>query len=85
VTFVTPLPRRRVISSVHNKEIDMTTRFDYRRQYKNMSIEQLKEQMVYNKAQYDKYFIKVGGTELANEYYKIYSYLKSKIEKKENA
>jgi hypothetical protein len=58
----------------------MAKRYDYRRQYKGMSIDELKRHMQYNNEMFNKYFVSVGGTEMANEYHKIYTYLKNRIE-----
>ena len=57
-------------------------RFDYRTQYKNMSTEELKKHMQYSKERYNRFFVS-GNQEIANDYYRVYSYLKLRIEKLE--
>lgn len=56
-------------------------RYDYRREFMNMNLEELKERLVSLKAEYDEWFVKPFGEEEADKVYRKISYVERKIEK----
>jgi len=60
-------------------------RYDYRREFSNMNLEELKERLISLKAEWDKWFCKPFGDEEADKVWRKISFVKEKIEKLELA
>ena len=58
-------------------------KYDYRREFMNMNLEELKEILISLKAEWDKWFINPFGEEEANKVWKKIVYVEHKIEKLE--
>ena len=56
-------------------------RYEYRREFMNMNLEELKERLVSLKAEYDELFIKPFGEEETDNVFRKISYVERKIEK----
>lgn len=58
-------------------------RYDYRREFMNMSLEALKKRLISLQAEWDKWFINPFGEEEANRVWRQITYVKQRIKKLE--
>ena len=56
-------------------------KYDYRREFMNMNLEELKERLISLKAEWDKWFVRPFGDEEADKVWRKITYVKQKIEK----